>query len=267
MKNIFYQALHKLFFLGLKVPPKSSWKAGLSALGTIEEFAIFRSSKKIAAVLVSPQHLQPLGTVILAHPLSRKAKYFFSDDLRIKNYLKLGYRTLLFDFNGFGESDLIDPFFWKDTEKVIEFVCEHLQQEALILHGLSFGSFHAIRAIPALPKGSKVILENTNRSLYDYWKCWPHTALAIKILELKFISPGFVRDMNVINVFKQLDRSDIRFLFITCSDDKFTPRVEMEELAAYLKSEKNFLHTKDTKHLEAPKDTNYDFVLTEFLQK
>lgn len=247
-----HTVIHKLFFPKLKVKPKQSWKDNLAELGKVENLNILRNSKRISAVSVINPNQDIKGIAIFAHPISRKAKYFYADGVRISHYLNNGYRVILFDFNGFGESDYIDLYFWKDTAKVIEFAYANYPNENIVLHGISFGSFHCIRAIPTLPKNSKVVLENTNRSLLDYWKHWPHTAIAVKILQSKFVSPGFIRDMNVIDVFKDLDRSDIQYLFITCSDDKFTPRNEMEELAEYLRNEKSFLHTQNTKHLEAP---------------
>ncbi len=268
IKTAIHSFIHRLFFPGVKIPPKLNWKTDLNNFGQVKEFSLLRDTKKITAVLVSPRNTSPIGTVIFAHPISRKAKYFFSDGLRIKNYLNAGYRVVLFDFNGFGESDRIDLYFWKDTQAVINYVKQRFSNEPIILHGVSFGSFHVIRAIPALPQGSKIILENTNRSLYDYWKHWPHTAFVVRALEIKFWSPRFVRDMNIIEVFKELQRPDLRFLFITCSNDKFTPRNEMEELAGYLNSPKTFLHTENTKHLEAPviAEQEYANALLKFLE-
>ncbi len=268
LKSTINSTLHRLFFPGLKVPPKASWQEELKSYGQIEELSISRNSKKIAAILLRPQTEKIRGTVIFAHPISRKAKYFFSDGLRIKNYLNASYRVVLFDFNGFGESDRIDLYFWKDIATVIHYVREKFPNEPLILHGLSFGSFNCIRATKELPTNSKVILENNSRSMYDYWKRWPHKALVIKILEVKLWAPSFMRDMNMIQALKELNRPDLQFLFITCSDDKITPANEMLELADYLTAPKFFLHIENAKHLEGPivAEQEYAQALNRFLE-
>lgn len=246
-----HKRLHQLFFPGLKIKPQKKWRNDLAAYGMVKDLSIRRAGKVIAACLVSPS-IEVRGTAIFGHPLSRRAKYFFADGVRIKHYLDLGYQVILFDFNGFGESDKIDLYFWKDAAAVIDYAIQQFFQYDMVFHGVSFGSFHGIRALSHLPPNSKVVLENTNRSLYDYWKHWWYKALAIRILEHRLVSPQFIKDMNVRDALQQLNRPDLRFLFITCSDDEYTPRVEMEELASFLASEKQFLHVEHAKHLEAP---------------
>ena len=52
------------------------------------------------------------------HPITNRGKYFFTKDKRLEPYLESGYEVALLDFNGFGESERIDFYYWRDMEAV-----------------------------------------------------------------------------------------------------------------------------------------------------
>jgi pimeloyl-ACP methyl ester carboxylesterase len=188
---------------------------------------------------------------ILAHPITRRGKYFFTKDGRLNPYLDSGYRVALLDFNGFGDSDRIDFYYWRDIEAVIERINKWQPNGHVILHGVSFGALHMSRAVGALPIGSSVVFENVNRTLFDYWKRWWYTRLAVRFF--RFIDTPSSRDMEVLDNLMMLDRPDLNFLFIACGKDEFTPAEEMRDLASRLKSEKKRLVIFDgAPHLGAP---------------
>lgn len=252
IKRAITSLVFKLFFPGLKVHPKPIWVQKLKKFGETQSFFIKRGNENISCIkVINPKHFgRSRKIVIFAHPISKKAKYWFTEGNRIKAYIDLGYDIVLFDFNGFGESDRIDFFYWKDAESVIHYMSMQPNISQIVLHGISFGSFQIIRATSSLPLNSVVVLENTSRSLFDYWKRWFVTRNAIRVIE--FMRLQSIKDMDAISYFKNLERDDLKFIFIVCDNDRFTPADEGEDLASYVKSDKEFVIFKGD-HFDAPK--------------
>lgn len=248
--------IHKLFFRNSQVRPKSAWISRAKNLGHLEHGQISRNGGTLKYIIIQPieQETQTIketdNFVILSHPLSRKGKYFFTDSGRAKTYLDNGYSLLAFDYNGFGESDRIDLYYWRDAATFIEFVKNRFPEKLISLHGTSFGAFHIIRALKHLPKTASVVLENVNKSLFDYWKKWPVTALIVRFLE--FFKVKAIQDMDVQEVFRHLNRDDLHIQFIACEDDEITTPEEMTELYSLLNSSnKSFTVIEGAKHLSA----------------
>jgi pimeloyl-ACP methyl ester carboxylesterase len=156
----------------------------------------------------------------------------------------------VFDFNGFGESDRIDLSYWKDAVAVIRHVRQVKGTCAVALHGLSFGAFHVVRAIPELSPGAGVILENISRSLYDYWKRWFVTRIAVWLCERTGLQAA--REMDIVGFFDQAARLDVRVLFIGCEEDTLTPVAEMRDLFEHVSAEKMFVQIRGAQHYMAP---------------
>lgn len=226
--------LQNLFFPGLKVKISNKWRENLRTNATVSEVEIERSGRRLSALLVMPAQTaleaQPISKVaILSHPISKKGKYYFAGSPTLETYLKNGVPVVVFDFNGFGESDRIDMYYWKDATAVAKKASELYPNAKIILHGTSFGAFHIVRAIPTLPKGSTAILENVSRSLYDYWKRWFLTRNAVSIIQ-KLPLQAF-RDMEIQSVLRELDYDNLNVEMIACENDRFTPAEEMKDLA------------------------------------
>lgn len=249
--------IQKLFFKNIQTCPKPIWikraeNLGLAQLGEVPRKG--GTLKYIYLQPTGPDQQTPAQTnniVILSHPISRKGKYFFTDSGRAKTYLDHGYSVLAFDYNGFGGSDRIDLFYWQDVASIIEHVKNRFPEKQITLHGASFGAFHIIRALAHLPLNASVVLENVNKSLLDYWKKWPLTGMLVRLLEL--IKLKAIQDMNVQEVFKRFDRSDLHIQFIACEQDDITTPEEMRELYAALAStNKSFTVIEGAAHLAAP---------------
>lgn len=239
----------KIFFPNTKVKPNPKWENSFSKLGTVKKTKIQRDGRNITAIHITKSN-QPKGVVIFGHPISKKAKYFYGDNSRIGIYLENNFDVVTFDFNGFGESDRIDLRYWKDAQAVIIHFKQIFQNTPFVLHGVSFGAFHVLRAHNDLPKNSVVVLENMSRSLYDYWKRWAHTRTLVRIFE-KLPIQAF-QEMEVIEQFKNWQRSDIEVLAIANENDVFTPANEMKDALSYLKYKKEFVLLPNATHLLGP---------------
>jgi pimeloyl-ACP methyl ester carboxylesterase len=251
VSRLFIAALQFFFLPGVKVRPKPEWWEELRSLGDVERLEVIRRGQPLCCLLLRRTGGASRKTAILAHPITRRGKYFFTRDKRLNVYLDLGYEVALFDFNGFGESPAIDFYYWKDVDAVLGRLLERGPSRHVILHGVSFGALHMSRAIAGLPTGSSVVIENVNKTLLAYWKRWWYTKLAVRFF--RFIDTPSSRDMEVANNLANLDRPDLMFLFIACGADEFTPVDEMRELAAGLPSpNKHFVVFDGAPHLGAP---------------
>lgn len=252
----------KIFFKDIKVKPRSRWVGKAEKAGRVTAVSLSRAGKnrskartddadrgalqalviepndELASTSQDPEHCQCMaGTlVVLAHPIHKKAKYFFTETGRAQFYLNCGATVILFDFNGFGESSRTDLYYWRDVLAVLTYVNESFPNKKVRLHGVSFGAFHVIRACSALPLGSTLVLENVNRSLISYWKRWPLTYILVSALEALRVPS--VKDMNVQSFMKSLDRPDLSIKFLACEKDTFTTVEEMRELFSVVPVEK-----------------------------
>jgi fermentation-respiration switch protein FrsA (DUF1100 family) len=256
--------LQRVFFGGVKVLPKPIWQKRAQQMGHLRTGTVPRNNGDLSFI-----HLEPDGDnninkiVILSHPISRKGKYFFTESKRAQPYLNKGYSVVAFDYNGFGESDRIDLFYWRDVAAIIEYVKAQFPHKRITLHGASFGAFHIARALNHLPSNAYVIFENVNKSLWDYWKRWPVTSVLVRVLELTPLRA--IRDMDIQAVFKEFTRDDLHIQFIACEQDDVTTLQEMQELYEVLRSSnKSFTLIEDAGHLAAPtkNPTLYNDVLT-----
>lgn len=249
LRRAFVAAMQRVFFPGLKVPPKPSWVESVTGLGPTEGFVVERRGGSLSCLRVrGTEDGTPSGTVVLLHPISRKAKYYFGEGSRIKFYLDNHFDVVLFDFNGFGESDRIDFDYWRDAKAVFDHV--GAGGAPLMVHGVSFGCFHMTKALDTLTAHSFVVLENLSRSFYDYWKRWFLTRSLISLFLLVRARPIVEVDPRVI--FKGMERPDMTFLFIVCEADEYTPRDEMIDAAGYLDGDKTLVVVPNAGHLEAP---------------
>jgi pimeloyl-ACP methyl ester carboxylesterase len=251
--------LHVLFMPGMRgqLPP-DTFKS-VENIAHIQNYNLERNSKKIAVTELVPkvEADKIAGAVVFCHPLHKSTRAFALRNQRVEFYLKNNFRVFLFDFNGFGESDFHDYFYSKDAEKVIEHAQTTYAPRKMILHGMSFGSFHMIPAMHALQQNSSVVFENTSRSLYDYWKKWWHTRLIIG--GIKNLPIPEIRNMDVQAKAEALNRPDIRGVFMACENDVFTPAGEMRDLHDRFTLEKEFVVFPCAKHLEAPRKCGSDY--------
>lgn len=259
---MFAAFLQKIFFKDVKVKPHPRWvrkaeKAGrvtavslsrvehnrnktrtYDALRGALQALIIEPNEALASTSQDPAPCQCMADtlVVLAHPIHKKAKYFFTETGRAQLYLSCGATVLLFDFNGFGESRRTDLFYWRDVLAALAYVKENFPHKKVRLHGVSFGAFHVIRACSALPLGSTLVLENVNRSLISYWKRWPLTYILVGVLEALRVPS--VKEMNVQSFMRSLKRPDLSIKFLACEKDTFTTVDEMRELFSVVPVEK-----------------------------
>lgn len=247
--------MQKLFFKNMRGLPNPAWVRRAKSLGQFKTFEVFRAGKVLALYIIQPQvarSVEPSPVVIFSHPITRKGKYFYTESGRAQRYLQQGYAVVAFDYNGFGESESHDLYYWQDVVAIINKVESIFPGSPVVLHGASFGAFHIIKALDYLPANTRVVLENVNRSLYSYWQRWFLLAMLVRLLQVCQIKA--VKDMDVANCARSFSRSDIFLQFIACELDQFTTVDEMRLLyKLFVTENKTFTVFSGAGHLAAPK--------------
>lgn len=251
---MFSALVQRLFFRGTKSVSRSNkdiWLKRAKRQGNCSLGFLPRGDGRLSYLKISSGPESSGNCVIFCHPISKKGKYFFTETNRAQSYMDEGFLVYSFDFNGFGDSNSIDLFYWQDVVAVIRYVMSEHQPSKVILHGASFGAFQLLRAMPHLPLKSVVVLENVNKSLISYWCRWWHAALAVKCLQ--FLKVKSILHMDAYQVAKSFSRHDLTLHFMACELDSLTTVAEMKELFSWFDTEKKtFTLFIGAMHLAAP---------------
>ncbi|MBK8620673.1 MAG: alpha/beta fold hydrolase [Saprospiraceae bacterium] len=159
--------------------------------------------------------------VILAHPYLAAAKSFFLKENHVKEYIKRGYDVVIFDFNGFGESDFIDFDFYKDILAVFTWAKEQFKPDAITVHGISFGASQIVRAAGRnLLPNIKIIIENCLDNSIHYFKVRNQKLYYfLKIVYL--INPEAKKEADFVGMVKNIQNVS-KILYIYCNNDRLT---------------------------------------------
>lgn len=107
--------------------------------------------------------------VVLVHPYRHDAKDYFVDSGHVDLYSELGVDVILFDMNGFGQSDDIDSLLFLDVEAVTTQLITKKKYDKVIVHGVSLGGAMAITGLEDTQVDA-IIIENTMDDALSYLK-------------------------------------------------------------------------------------------------
>ncbi|MEQ8764312.1 MAG: alpha/beta hydrolase [Planctomycetota bacterium] len=244
-------AVQSAFFPGYRRPPPPGAGAPLEALGVVELRTVLRSGRRLSVLRLSAaggaESSRP--QVVLVHPRSRRGKYFFATCDRARLHLEAGCDVWLMDLNGIGESERIDLSYASDVVAVAREA--EAMGRAVVVHGVSFGSYQVGLSAPELPEGTTVILENCARSFYDGWKNWLLTRLGAKALLT--LAPRWSRGFDLQHALERAaNRQDLGWTVIASGDDALTPAQQSSELLVWLPGERQLFVIEGAPHLKAP---------------
>ncbi len=249
MNRLVVWGLQNLFFPRYHRPPQPGWEAILTSWGSWERLEIPRGGRRLAALCIRAGHeSKARPKALLVHPRSRRSKLFFTTCQRASWHLEAGCDVVLLDLNGFGESDRIDLDYASDVSESARFLGS--EGAPVLVHGLSFGSYQVALAVPNLPEGAAVILENCSRSFRDGWRHWRLPRVGAGLLE-RFV-PGWDERYDAQRIFADSDRSDLLLVGIGSGDDRFTPAEELGELLGRFPHEHRLHVIEGAAHLKAP---------------
>lgn len=223
MKIVLFRLLKKPFFGRFMVP----WRNPLPAAERKNWEPIRLKSKTGAEIqLLWYQQENARGTIVLGHPMGKAAKGVFLKNSHTQRLIEKGFNVMLYDFNGFGESQMGNFNFYDDAEAVAIKAKALSPGLRLGYHGISLGGMWIC---PVLSRKTSpfefVILESAATTLPEFWKHYP---LANKVLRFSFLfipkHAEYLKPINHISNLKSVNK-----LFLIYSDtDAYTP-LEMGE--------------------------------------
>jgi len=213
------------------------------------------------------QNLNSNGIVFLSHPYLADAKQFFLKHGHAEMYLELGFKVVILDYNGFGESTFHNFNYAEDLGIVVKHFSNLYPNIPLYGHGISFGASNLINySTEANHLLNKIIIENCLDSNLTYYKK-RNKKLFYMMKGLMKIFPAANKNHNYIKgVGKIIDISKILFIYNT--DDTLTT-IEMGEKLQVNCKLPSELAIFGGKHLEAfdAEPERYRNIVTLFFDK
>lgn len=161
------------------------------------------------------------GTIVLGHPMGKAAKGLFLKNGHAKRLIEKGFNIMVYDFNGFGQSQMGSFNFYHDAEAAGLKAKKLSPGLSLGYHGISLGGMWIC---PVLSKETNpfeyVILESAATTLPEFWRHYP---LAHKILRFAFFfMPKQAEYLKPINHISKLQHVK-KLLLIYSDSDTYTP--------------------------------------------
>lgn len=248
MKRLGVWVVQSVFFPGYRRPPAPGWEDVIGGWGAWQRLSISRRGRELAAIQIRASGGPgPRPQALLIHPRSARGKMFFIRCQRARYHLAAGCDVVMLDLNGFGESERIDLDYAGDVAAAARALSE---EAPVIVHGVSFGSYQVALALPDLPPGAAVILENCSRSFYDGWKHWLLPRLGARLLQTCW--PGWAERFDAQRVLRESERSDLLLVGIGGGEDRLTPAEDQRELIECFPHRRALHVIERADHLEAP---------------
>lgn len=208
---------------------------------------------QLAALYRTPQN--PRGVIVCAHPAGSIAKGFFLQEGHADMLHRHNFATLLFDFNGFGESTMGSFHYALDLLAAVQ----HAQRLAPELPlGVLAASFGGANTLAALAYKNHLIracvVEGTFTTLEEYWIRYPSAYRVLKVLNvvMPLLSPAVARDARPIT--RIADAHDTSLMLLYGEQDDSTPVAMGERLFAACglpKAQKTLLRVPSARHNQA----------------
>jgi uncharacterized protein len=177
-----YRMMKKPFFGRFEKPWR--WPSG-AAEGAYERAEVPGQSGTMLKVLVRRAEGVPKGVLVLAHPMGTAAKGFFIKWGHADAFTRAGYHCVLFDFNGFGESESTSFDYPDDLTAVARWTARQFPDLPLAAVGASFGAMRSLEAAAAPDCPFNVIVaESAAPSLEEFWKVYPAPYAILRVIKL-----------------------------------------------------------------------------------
>jgi len=183
---------------------------------------IASGSRARLACLFGAAHGTPAaGNVLLAHPMGSEAKGFFLRDGHARFLRDNGFNVLLFDFNGFGESEEGNFGYVEDVLAAGRELRRLAPGLPTAVFGSSFGGARALCSLARADHGFSVaVFESVFTSLKEYWGRFP-VANAV-LTALSALLPELERSLRPIAQVGML-RGVRKVVFLYGDGDRWTP--------------------------------------------
>jgi alpha-beta hydrolase superfamily lysophospholipase len=215
-----YKLLKKPFFGRFMV----RWQNPLSPEKQAEWQTVSAKSKSGATIrgLFAPTTKgEAKATIVLGHPMGKEAKAYFLKNGYTDLLRSNGYNTLVFDINGFGESEHGNFSYFEDIIAISIIASQLTPNVPIGYHGVSLGGqWAAIAFADSAHRYDFAIIESAATTLEEFWVHFP---IAFKILRtLNFFLPAYKQKVSMIDRIKEAQKLQA-LLLIYSENDTWTP--------------------------------------------
>ncbi|PWV54494.1 alpha/beta hydrolase [Chitinophaga sp. S165] len=166
------------------------------------------------------------ATIVLGHPMKKEAKGYFLKNGYTDLLRDNGFHTLIFDFNGFGESTNGSFSYFEDIIAIgqeAKLIIPHLP---VGYHGISLGAQWSIVAFADSKHPYEfAIVESAVTTPEEFWFRYPFAYKMLKVLNC--LMPRYARKIRVIDRIK--DAKNLKSLLLIYSYADELVSVEMGE--------------------------------------
>lgn len=215
-----------------------------------------KSGATLKALFAKSKTTIQKATIVLGHPMGKEAKGYFikrgyTDFLR-----ENGFNTLIFDFNGFGESSHGSFSYFEDIVAIsikAKTICPDLSLGYL---GISLGGqWSTISFADNTHLYDFAIIESAATSLDEFWRKFPIAYWALKFFN--FVLPKYRKKIKMIERIKEAKKLNA-LLLIYSENDTWVPFEMGQRFQKNSPIPTELWSVKDSKHAEIMKSLYKD---------
>ncbi|NHF59241.1 alpha/beta hydrolase [Flavobacteriaceae bacterium TP-CH-4] len=195
-----YKLAKKPFFGNYMV----SWRNPLSETQRLEWKLIrFQSNSRalLSGLVAESKSTVTKGVIVLGHPMGKEAKGYFLKNGYTDLLRENGYHVLIFDLNGFGESQTGNFDYFEDIISAGYEAKRRYPEYPLGYFGISMGGQFATIAFAEGHPFEFAIVESAANTLEDFWIHYPFAHKALKLLYL--LMPRYQKRIRMIDRIKK----------------------------------------------------------------
>lgn len=110
-------------------------------------YHLCEDGSKLEGAIHYTQEVSPKGIVILCHPFMKYGMHYFIKNQLDLKLAELGFHVVMFNFKGFGQSNIKGHAFYDDVLSIGRFTQCKFPNIPIHLLGTSFGGFHLSHAL------------------------------------------------------------------------------------------------------------------------
>jgi alpha-beta hydrolase superfamily lysophospholipase len=235
------------------------WRSPLSDTERLEWQPVAAKSKSggmIQGLFAKAKTQDVKATIVLGHPMGKEAKGYFLKNGYAEFLRNNGFNTLVFDFNGFGESTNGSFSYFEDVLAIAAEAKKIAPSLPIGYHGVSLGGQWAIISFT---DGSHpftfAIVESASATAEEFWINYPAAYKTLKVLN--FFLPRYAKKIRPVGRIKEVKNLQSLLLIYSYADE-WTP-VEMgERLQANSAVPTELWTVNDAKHTQIMKSAEQE---------
>lgn len=257
----YYRLIKKPFFGRFMV----DWKNPLSINEQAEWTPIsFRSESKatLKGLYASSFSKTPKATIVLGHPMGKEAKGYYLKNGYTNTLRSHGYNVLVFDINGFGESEVGNFLYHKDIIAAGKEAKKIFPNTPIGYLGVSLGGQWATIAFSENHDFKFAIIESAANTLDEFWVKFPFANMALKTMNLLY--PTLRKKIRMIDRIKEAHSLN-RVLFIYLDNDELIKDDAGKLFCKAIPIDSEVYTISNAKHAQIPKSSSRDLYFNKII--